>query len=54
MGRFHSYAPESSESIITHHPGLLTMDFSPHVEDFTIKQVSFINIHTSDAFRTPN
>lgn len=38
MGRFHSYAPESSESIITHHPGLLTMDFSPHVEDFTIKQ----------------
>ena len=39
MRKFYNYEPESSEAVITHHPGFLRMDFSPTVEDFTIKQV---------------
>ena len=39
MRKFYNYEPESSEAVITHHPGFLRIDFSPTVEDFTIKQV---------------
>lgn len=44
MNRFHNYEPETSEAVLSHHPGFLRMDFSPAVEDCTVKQVCIVNM----------